>query len=198
MIDSLDDISPRRIERVGFGPRLAAMFIDSVFLILIVLGICNLVISFGLSDFFSNKTLGMLKLDEDVYEEMEKNLGTFFNTYLVMIALSNSVGLLYSLIEAMFGASPGKMILGLQIANEDGSVGDMNLFMKRWFAKNLSGILGLLYVTFGISMLNTVGGFVSILFLIGCFFVLNEKRQGLHDIITHAAVFKKADLKEHF
>jgi uncharacterized RDD family membrane protein YckC len=194
-MDSLDNISPRRIDRVGFGPRFAAMFIDSVFLIFIVLGICQLVISTGLGEFFSNKTLGMLNLDEDVYEEMEKTLGPFFRTYLVMIALSNSAGLLYSLIEAMFGASPGKMIIGLQIAYEDAAHGDMNLFMKRWIMKNLSSILSLLYVTFGISFLNTLGGMMSMAFLVGCFFVFSDKKQGLHDILSKSAVFRKSDLQ---
>jgi len=126
---------------------------------------------------------------------MEKSLGDFFTTYLVMIALSNSTGLLYSLIEAMTGASPGKMILGLQIAYEDSSEGDMNLYMKRWVLKNLSGILGLLYITFGILILNSIGGFVSILFITGCFFVLSDRKQGFHDIMTKSAVFRKADLK---
>jgi len=195
MQDTLDN-NPKRIpNRVGFGPRFAAMLLDSVFLVCIIFGICNLVISAGLGDFFSNKTIGMLNLDEDIFEEMEKSLGDFFTTYLVMIALSNSTGLLYSLIEAMTGASPGKMILGLQIAYEDSSEGDMNLYMKRWVLKNLSGILGLLYITFGILILNSIGGFVSILFITGCFFVLSDRKQGFHDIMTKSAVFRKADLK---
>ena len=37
---------------------------------------------------------------------------------------------LYSLIEAFTGASPGKMVLGYKVGNEDVSAGDLSLYLK--------------------------------------------------------------------
>ena len=56
------------------------------------------------------------------------------------------------------------------------------------------GIL-LLLGFLGIAFLSTVGGLLSLVIFIGCFFVLGSQKQAIHDMISKTAVFNKADLR---
>jgi uncharacterized RDD family membrane protein YckC len=104
------------------------------------------------------------------------------------------VGVLYGLIEAFTGASPGKMVLKLKIGFEDGRNAAVATYFTRWAVKYSGTILSFLGVISGISLLGTLGSLASFVIFIGCFLVLAEKKQAVHDMAAKTAVFKKADL----
>ena len=76
--------------------------------------------------------------------------------------------------------------MGLQVANADGSAGNMKLYLLRWTLKNSGSILNL--------VLPVISSLASLVFFFGCFATLGEKRQALHDIIIKSAVYKKDDI----
>jgi uncharacterized RDD family membrane protein YckC len=125
--------------------------------------------------FLADKGMELLRVDENALEMIEKAMGEYFQFYLIFVGLLTTFSFMYSLIEGFFGASPGKMILGLKVANADGSHGDINLYMKRWALKNASAVL---------MMFNLV---ISV----GYFIALSENKQALHDLIAKSAVYKK-------
>lgn len=100
---------------------------------------------------------------------------------------------LYNLVEAITGASVGKMILGLVVANQDGTQGDISLFMKRWAIKNIGYIFTI--ISIWVPALYLVGSLGSLVIFIGCFMALGDAKLALHDTIAKTAVYKKADVK---
>ena len=92
-----------------------------------------------------------------------------------MILFAGVIGLAYTLIEAFTGASPGKRVMGLQVARADGSAGDTSLYLLRWALKNSGSILQF--------VLPIVSSLASLVFFFGCFAALGDKCQALHDTI---------------
>jgi uncharacterized RDD family membrane protein YckC len=95
-----------------------------------------------------------------------------FSTVTTFILLTSSVQLLYySIMEASkFQGTFGKIALGLQVTNLDGSPIDFPTALLRNFAKIISSALFLLgYIIAGIT----------------------EKKQALHDLIASAVVIRK-------
>ena len=156
--------------RVGFGPRLGARLIDAVILIIIITVASLVGIGGGLASASTGGEAG-------IYAALAAAAAAVF----FIIA--------YSLIEAFTGASPGKMMLGLKVANEDGTEGTIGLYLARWAVYNAGALLGV------IPVIGLLGPFVNLVIFGGCFAVLGEKRQGLHDMICKTAVFKKSDIK---
>jgi len=100
---------------------------------------------------------------------------------------------LYFLMEAFLGYTLGKLILGIAIAKEDGTKGDIKDFFLRYAIKNsgtLLALLGLLTLSF----IGTLGTIASLAIFVGCFFVLADKKQSFHDMLSKTAVFKKEDI----
>lgn len=193
----LDGDQPKEtVKRVGFGPRFAAMMIDSILFLIVITSITFGLIALGLTEFFSAKGLATLNLDEDAYEQLEKMISQVMNIdhYFAFVAISPLLGFLYNLIEGFAGASPGKMILGLKIANQDGSEADIKTYMIRWALKNSSGILSFLTILTTITFFNTIGSSFGFAFFVGCFFVLGENKQGFHDMISKTAVYRNRDI----
>jgi uncharacterized RDD family membrane protein YckC len=100
----------------------------------------------------------------------------------------------YSLIEAVTGASPGKRILGLQVGTDHGHRGSTPLYLKRWAIKFSGPLLGLLGAIPGLHLLGMLAPAAGLVIFVGCFLVLGDKRQALHDLGAATAVFRKADL----
>ena len=136
------------------------------------------------------------KFPKDAYEQLEKMISQVMNIdhYFVFVAVSPLLGFLYNLIEGFAGASPGKMILGLKIANQDGSEADIKTYMIRWALKNSSGILSFLTILTSITFFNTIGSSFGFAFFVGCFFILCENKQGFHDMISKTAVYRNRDI----
>ena len=192
--ETLDDTIKSAPKRVGFGPRLGAMLLDALLLIILIPIVTWAIVSGGASDFLIQKGIDALKVDGDALEMLEKSLGDLWVFYLVAIAIGVTFSIIYHLIEGFFGASPGKMILGLQVANADGSRANINQYMKRWLLKNMSSVIGILNLIMLSPVLDLIGSIIGIVIFIGCFFVLGDNKQALHDILAGTAVFRKKDI----
>jgi uncharacterized RDD family membrane protein YckC len=103
------------------------------------------------------------------------------------------IGVLYALIEGITGASPGKMILGIQIRSADGSVAGPGLLIPRFLIKGIATVLGFVALLTGIASITYVGLIGGLVVVIGCFFALAESKQALHDRIIGTAVYQKAE-----
>ena len=167
----------KEIERVGFGKRLGSSLLDFIISLLpgIVLGIyAGATIAAFLLDFF--------------YDEAQ--LETIQAGFSREIAASN-IGLVASLagiaftsiffyvLEGFTGQTPGKMILGITVANMNGEKATIDKLLLRAFIKITGSFVGII-------------GFII---FVGCFLVLGEKKQALHDIICKTAVYKKSDIE---
>jgi uncharacterized RDD family membrane protein YckC len=167
--------------RIGFGPRFGATVIDTVFIGLMAVPLIRLGIRSSISSFMTLWFESTGQYDEDGFLLLGFVVGLLISM-LAYIALD----LLYGLIEALTGASPGKRIMGLQVAHEDGSKGDIQLYLLRWTLKNSGKLL-----TFILPGISSIAWMV---FYFGCFAALGEKKQALHDRIAKSAVYKKADI----
>ncbi|MCX6552925.1 MAG: RDD family protein [Acidobacteria bacterium] len=103
-------------------------------------------------------------------------------------------GFLYSLVEALTGASPGKMALKLKIAFEDGRQAPVSTYVTRWAVKYAGTLLSVVALIPGLHLVSPLASLASFVIFVGCFLVLGDKRQALHDLAAKTAVFKKADI----
>jgi uncharacterized RDD family membrane protein YckC len=187
-IDQSDRKAP---ERVGFGIRFLAFLIDSVIIIVLLPITAYLLSMTHFAGFLADKGMELLRVDENALEMIEKAMGEYFQFYLIFVGLLTTFSFMYSLIEGFFGASPGKMILGLKVANADGSHGDINLYMKRWALKNASAVLMIINLLLKSPIIEVIAMLFNLVISVGYFFALSENKQALHDLIAKSAVYKK-------
>ena len=179
-------------KRVGFGPRLGAAVIDLVLISVVSLmfgGTLGALLGLGvgsLAEAGGNGAGGAAGAGAAV--------GAVIGALAGMTAGMYIFGFLYSLIEALTGASPGKMVLKLKIGFEDGRNAPVGTYLSRWAVKYAGTLIGLLALLPGLQLLATVGTLAGFVIFIGCFLVLGDKRQALHDMAAKTAVFNKADL----
>ncbi|HEY6223598.1 MAG TPA: RDD family protein [Gemmatimonadales bacterium] len=101
----------------------------------------------------------------------------------------------YFLIEGFTGYTLGKLILGVRIANDDGTAAGVGKLLSRYLVKNSNSVLALLALFTGIHVLSTLGGLAGLIIFVGCFFTLGVRRQAIHDMIARTAVYPKAAIK---
>jgi len=163
--------------RIGVGPRLGASLID-----FFIAGIAGLVIGAILTPL----GIGAAALGSNVEEAaILGGLGAL---------LSGSVGFvvgatLYNLIEACTGASPGKMIIGIQIRSADGHQPEWTALLGRYLIKNAAAIVGVVALLDWTGSLESVSNLLAVVFLLGCLPVVGARRQALHDMLAGTAVF---------
>lgn len=176
--------------RIGFGRRLGAYFIDFLF----VLGIAFILSS--LFGDFLEKFVDFSKITDEQLEQMQSIYGNFTDLMLTISVSSIVAGFIYNLVEGFTGYTLGKLMLGIQIGNQDGTPAEQNTLMVRFALKNISFIIGLIGAAAMISTINTVGTVLGIIVFIGCFFALGDKKLALHDMIAKTAVFRKSELAD--
>ncbi len=135
-------------------PRFAAWIID-VIVIVVIFGILN---GMGITDTFW--------VEEDETASV------------VHIAIQGIVGLGYFVVlTAVWGATLGKMAMGLKVVDDDGRKPGVGLVLLRQFLS--SGLAPLPAIAVG---LNAGGGISLLLMLVVVFWILvDDHRQGLHD-----------------
>jgi uncharacterized RDD family membrane protein YckC len=177
-------------KRVGFGPRLAAGLID-----MLIVGIVGFVVGAALGGMLGGWVDDALGGPSGgVGSAASAALGAAVGAVFGAMAAFGGFVFLYSLVEALAGASPGKMILGLKVGTDDGRRGSTGLYVKRWAIKYSGTLLGLLGAIPGLHLLGLLAPAAGLTIFIGCFLVLGDKRQALHDLGAATAVFRKADL----
>lgn len=173
--------------RIGFGPRLGAYLIDMLFngiigsIIGMALGATLVGIFFG-----SHAATGSAEGDA-----MVGGIGAMLGGMIGTIAGIYLMSLILFIMEGITGQTPGKMLLKLKNKNQDGSPAGAGSLWIRAFLKYIGAIMALLAGVTGVVMLSTIGGIAGFIIFIGCFFVLGQKRQAIHDLIAKTAVYKK-------
>ena len=173
-------------QRIGFGRRSAAALIDAA-----ATGIFSLLVGVLLS--------GMFGMGVGWPPEQADGQSNGIGVSAIVGALGgvliwSYVWAVFGLCEVFAGASPGKMLLGLTIGQEDGTRASVSAGMRRWAVKYSWSSLGFLAVLPGLEVLESLPRIVLFVIFIGCFLVLGDKRQALHDLAAKTAVFNKADL----
>lgn len=179
--------------RIGFGRRFGAYLLD-----IIIIGFINMII-LGVTGLFSDMqnlfSQGSFS-DPNFWVNFGTSIDAVMSEHLITMIFLSFIGLFYMSLEIILGASVGKLILGIQIANEDGKIADKSTLAYRFAVKNASSILSLFaYIPvlgWIISMLSSIAGIVI---FIGYFFIFTESKMCLHDRIAKTAVFRKRDLE---
>ncbi len=166
----------KEIKRVGFGKRLGSSLLDFTISLLpgIILGIyAGAAMATFLLNFF---------YDEAQLETIQAGFsGEIAATIIGLVASLAGIAftsIFFYVLEGFTGQTPGKMILGITVANMNGEKATIDKLLLRAFIKIIGSFVGII-------------GFII---FIGCFLVLGEKKQALHDIICKTAVYKKSDI----
>lgn len=179
--------SDNNSNRIGFGPRLGAYLIDMVFN-----GILGSIIGGALGAtltgifFGSQAATGTAEGDA-----MVGGIGAMLGGMIGTIAGIYLMSLILFLMEGVTGQTPGKMLLKIKNKNEDGSAAGAGALWVRALLKYIGAIMALLAGVTGVAIVGTIGGIAGLIIFIGCFFVLGQKRQAIHDLIAKTAVYKK-------
>lgn len=189
--ESLSQEERPALERVGFGKRLGAYLLDFV-----AAGIGGAIIGM-----FAGATLAALFFATEAGEGMDEaealggGIVGIIGGMLGTIAGMLIIVLLIMLLEAFTGQTIGKMILGIKNANADGTEASTGTLLTRAGIKYISTIMTVLAGITGVGMLASFGSLAGFAVFIGFFFILGDKKQGFHDMISKTAVFDKSDIK---
>lgn len=170
------------MERIGFGRRLGAFCLDIVIVSVV--------------SFFTGGTLGGLVGGMAGAMGAEADAATAaaggaLGAVVGMVAALMLVGTVYFLIEGFTGYTLGKYLLGIRVANADGTRASTGALLTRYAAKNVNFLLSLAAGLSGIAALSKIGGILGFVIFIGFFFVLGANRQGFHDMLAKTAVYPR-------
>jgi len=175
------------IWRIGFGRRLGAYIIDKVFVCLLFLIVAVLT---GVSE----KIMDLFGSDFSLLTDPTKREEIILLMTKSILPLMLAVTFLYYSLEVIFAQSLGKMLLGMQIGDANKKFASYSKLLMRLSLKLSDNILSLLFMVTSLKFLETFSSVCEFVFFVGCFFVLSQKKQGLHDIIAKTAVYFKDEL----
>lgn len=180
-------------QRIGFGKRLGALVLDCI-----LVGILSWAgaLTFGgmLASLAGTATLNGMTSGDQSAASAAAAMGLFGAIAGMVIALA-LIWAVYFLIEGFTGYTLGKLILGIRIANEDGSAAGLGTLLGRYAVKNCNFLLAVIALLTGVHVLLTLGRLGGLIVFVGCFFALGTKKQALHDMIMHTAVYPKGLIK---
>lgn len=170
--------------RIGFGKRLGALVLDVI--------LCGILVAVagGVLGAMLGMTAGGLAAGEGDAAAGAAS-GAALGAIMGMVAAAAIIGLVYFLIEGFTGYTIGKLILGIRVANEDGSQAPVTTLLARWALKNINFVLTVVAVLTGVEVIRVLGNVGGLVIFVGCFLVLGMSRQALHDRIVHTAVYPK-------
>jgi uncharacterized RDD family membrane protein YckC len=102
--------------------------------------------------------------------------------------------LVYSTLDMVAAGTPGKRLLGLTIANANGTRAPFSVLSLRWSTKYFWTICLLLHVLSDQSLFRLVSGLSGVAVMIGCLFASNDDHQAWHDRWCRTAVFRRGDV----
>jgi uncharacterized RDD family membrane protein YckC len=132
-----------------------------------------------------------------VFQKMLSNPELLNEFIRAIMPYSFVVTFLYYSLEIFTAGTLGKLVMGLQIADERRITAGYEKLAIRFFFKHLDTILSLVGFLSLISVIDTLSGVAGFIILVGFFFVLAEKRQAFHDMIAKTAVFRRVDVLEN-
>jgi len=172
-------------ERIGFGTRLGAYLIDAV-----LAGIVGAIVGAIAGSAIAGLFFSSAGMSGEMGAEAGA-LGGVIGGAIGTVAGSMLAYIAFLVMEGLLGQTPGKMILKIQIKNQDGSNASTGTLMVRAALKNIYYVMALLAGVTGLYFLLLVGQLGALAIFIGCFFVLGEKKQSFHDLAAKTAVYKK-------
>ncbi len=111
-------------------------------------------------------------------------------------AMLVTLWLAYSSMEAMIGATAGKLACGIVITLPDGAPAPPWTRVLRWSTKQFGVGMTLIWVLSEQPLFYYLGGLVNGLILIGCLRALGEDKQTWHDLWSHTAVVSRTRAAE--
>jgi uncharacterized RDD family membrane protein YckC len=183
-------------QRIGFGKRLGALCLDAV-LVLVLSVVGGSTIGGMLGGYTGAAALGAAgaAAGGDTTAAAAAVLGGAFGAIAGFFIAASLIGTVYFLIEGFTGYTLGKLMLGIRIANEDGTAAGVPKLLLRYAVKNCNLLLSLAGLLSGTYALVTLGRIGGLIIFVGCFFTLGVKRQAFHDMIAKTAVFPKGMIK---
>ena len=180
-------------KRVGALPRLAAAILDSALSTLL-----TMVLAWkGWS--WQALTKNLQGLDElmSFYQPFEESLvqAGLRGGVMGLLGATALMSVVYPFVEGLTGASPGKWILGLRVGREDGSSGDVVLYLKRFAVKFIRPVLMAVSAAIGVVGLAWLSGPAGTVMTIGTLLLFAPHKQALHDKLAETAVFRRIDLE---
>lgn len=180
--------------RVSFGRRFVATFIDMLIYSAINIGLMFYMGYFSAVKFLMSDLQENAADPEYINELMQEFLTSQHSTFL----LGQLVPLLYFSLELFIAASVGKLIMGISIADANGTRAEFSALLTRYLTKNLSVLLSLIGLILSINFLFfTLSPMILFVLLIGFFMILSKKRQAFHDMFSKTAVFRNEHIKEN-
>lgn len=173
-------------ERIGFGLRLLAALIDGV--VIVVLGSIVGSVLGGVLGAGTGAAIASGAAPDDAAKAAA--LGGIFAA-VAGAALGIAVlGVVWLIWEGLTGQALGKMLLKIRIKSEDGTNAGVDKLLTRAAIKHSNELLGLIGALTHISIFNNLASLAGLVIFIGCFFVLGQSRQALHDKLAKTAVYK--------
>lgn len=161
-------------ERVGFIRRFPALVLDAIII---------LVLAFP----FGRPALRLLKMLGVPLSSIDTNAAAW-GTLLFDFW---TIAIFVMLIEVLVGASPGKLIMRLKVAREDGGHASMGRRLGRYLGK---ACCLLIIPPFGMTEIEAVVfSFLAIgvVSLLGTFLIFGPKKETLYDRLAKTAVFAR-------
>jgi uncharacterized RDD family membrane protein YckC len=177
-------------ERIGFGQRLLAAIIDGI-----VIGIGGGILGSVLGGMLGAGTGAAISAGE-TGQDAAANAAAATAAGGMLGALAGAaigIGLMslgWIIWEGLTGQALGKMLLKIRIKKEDGTDAGKDKLLTRAAVKYSNSLLSLIGSLTGIAAITKVGSLAGLVIFVGCFFVLGQKRQAIHDLIAKTAVFK--------
>jgi uncharacterized RDD family membrane protein YckC len=172
-------------QRIGFGKRLGALLLDCV-----IVGVLVVVLGGAVGGMLGLTAEGLAAAGQP-----GAMTGAAMGAMVGMMAAMAVIALVYFLMEGFTGYTLGKLILGIRIANEDGSQAGVSTLFARWALKNISSLLTVAAVITGIELFGVLGNVGGLVIFVGCFLVLGMSRQALHDRLVKTAVYPKGMIR---
>jgi|tagenome__1003787_1003787.scaffolds.fasta_scaffold20745619_2 uncharacterized RDD family membrane protein YckC len=180
-------------ERVGFWPRLGAYLID-----LLVIWAAAALLSRSISALFPRALATMMAERQAMLVTSGKPIPaaalSVADTMMRVAISAVVVSAVYWLTEGIFGRALGKLILGLRIGGDDGRAATGGRLVARMAIKNAGSLLGVLGFGTGAAVLSKGSQLAAWVVLAGCLLVFWPRRQALHDLAAHTAVFHNSDV----
>jgi uncharacterized RDD family membrane protein YckC len=179
-------------QRIGFGPRLGALLIDCL-----LVGVLVAVLGGIIGGMFGAAAGGggAAMSTGTGPDATAAAMGGVFGALAGMLIAAAVLGLAYFLIEGFTGYTLGKLMLGIRIANADGTQAPVSRLLLRWAVKNNNFLLTVLAAASGVRFLATLGSLGGLVIFVGCFLALGASKQALHDRICDTAVWPKNVIK---
>jgi len=176
--------------RTGFGKRFAAALIDFLIVVIIIVLVYNATGFFESATIFGQQVqenaTDVAAIEELTNSFMADNMSNFYFSYILILVFFS--------LEILIGATVGKLILGIHIADSNRRKASTTKLLTRYLIKNSASFISVIWLLTNISLINTLSTIVSIALIIGFLFVLSQKRQAFHDMIADTAVFNRNDI----